>query len=123
MTYQGAARDAASVHFRPSITRTDILFTQVAVPADWRLLQAARVGPGRDGDADGVPAVHRADRRAVLGQRGRALAPLEDGASLLAVLLAGVHAVACLHSAGGAFVSCRPHRRQQDDRCTGAGKS
>jgi len=28
VTHQGAARDAASVHFRPSITRTDIVYSE-----------------------------------------------------------------------------------------------
>ena len=58
---------------------------QVAVSADRRLLQAARPQPGRDRHAHGLPAVHRAHRRAVLGQRGRALAPVEDRAAILAV--------------------------------------
>ena len=31
VTHQGAARDAASVHFRPSITRTDILVVNDAL--------------------------------------------------------------------------------------------
>jgi len=33
MTHQWAARDAASVHFRPNITRTDILVNIVVVKA------------------------------------------------------------------------------------------
>ena len=90
---------------------------QIAVPVDRHLLQAARHGPGRDRDADGVPAVHRAGGGAVLGQRGRALATLEDRSAVLAVLLGRLHAVAGVHPAAGSQLP----RRQQDTRRAGRG--
>jgi len=90
---------------------------QIAVSADRRLLQTARLEPGRDRHADGLPAVHRAGRCAVLGQRGRALETMEDGAAVLAVLLGGVHAVPSVCPAGGPLVS----RRQQQLRCARTG--